>query len=136
MQENVDIEYKSVYVKTVKNEVVAFANTEGGTIYIGIDDDGIREMIMQSMRKSFEKCRSMLQNLTFETLEYEMKIRGLDAGEPQMRTLQMVGEDGLYTNLALLLSDQCVHTIKVAVFQGKDKEIFRERREFTGSLLK
>ena len=48
----------------------------------------------------------------------------------------MIGEDGHYNNLALLLSDQCTHTIKVAVFQGNDGSIFRARREFTGSVLK
>lgn len=101
-----------------------------------LSNDGIIEMITQSTGKSFKKCLSMLQNLTFGTFKYEMKIRGLDVGEPQMRTLQMAGEDGLSTNLALLLSDQGIHTIKVAVFQGADKAIFRERREFTGSLLK
>ena len=35
-----------------------------------------------------------------------------------------------------LLSDQCVHTIKVAVFQGTDQTIFKDRREFTGSLTR
>ena len=53
-----------------------------------------------------------------------------------MRTLKLIGEDGLYTNLALLLSDQCETTTKVALFQGKDKELFRDRREFKGSILK
>lgn len=53
-----------------------------------------------------------------------------------MRTLKLIGEDGLYTNLALLLSDQCETTTKVALFQGKDKELFRDRKEFTGSILK
>jgi ATP-dependent DNA helicase RecG len=43
---------------------------------------------------------------------------------------------GVYTNLGLLLSDQCVHAIKLAVFEGTDKEVFRERREFSGSLLR
>ena len=42
----------------------------------------------------------------------------------------------IYSNLALLLSDQCVHTIKVAVFQGTDQTIFKDRREFSGSLMK
>lgn len=36
----------------------------------------------------------------------------------------MIGEDDLYTNLALLLSDQCNHTLKVAVFEGIEKNIF------------
>ena len=38
--EDSNTEFKEVYVNDVKKEVVAFANTEGGTIYIGISDDG------------------------------------------------------------------------------------------------
>ena len=53
-----------------------------------------------------------------------------------MQTLKLIGEDGLYTNLALLLSDQCETTTKVALFQGTDKELFRDRKEFKGSILK
>ena len=34
--EDSNTEFKEVYVNDVKKEVVAFANTEGGTIYIGI----------------------------------------------------------------------------------------------------
>jgi ATP-dependent DNA helicase RecG len=34
-----------------------------------------------------------------------------------------------------LLSDQCVHTIKLAVFEGTEKEVFKDRHEFTGSVL-
>lgn len=41
----------------------------------------------------------------------------------------------MYTNLALLLSDQCVHTIKLAVFEGHEKDVFKDRHEFTGSLM-
>lgn len=52
-----------------------------------------------------------------------------------MRTLKLTDQDSLYSNLGLLLSDQCVHTIKVAVFQGTDQTIFKDRREFTGSLM-
>lgn len=53
-----------------------------------------------------------------------------------MRTLKLVDQDGLYSNLALLLSDQCVHTVKVAAFQGTDQTIFKDRREFAGSLMR
>ena len=52
-----------------------------------------------------------------------------------LRTLKLTDQDDLYSNLGLLLSDQCVHTIKVAVFQGMDQTIFKDRREFTGSLM-
>ena len=35
----------------------------------------------------------------------------------------------------MLLSDQCVPTIKLAVFEGSKKSIFRDRQELSGSLL-
>ena len=41
-----------------------------------------------------------------------------------------------YNNLALLLSDQNPFTIKCAIFEGKTKTIFKDRKEFTGSILK
>ena len=99
-------------------------------------EEGIREMILQNSGRSFELCRSMNQELTFHTLQAEMQKRLIELGTSQMRTLKVIGEDGLYTNLALLLSDQCETTTKVALFQGTDKEVFRDRKEFTGSILK
>ena len=99
-------------------------------------DEGIREMIIQNSGASYEKGRSIEQNLTFDTFEKEMKKRSLEIGPAQMKTLKLIGEDGLYTNLAYLFSDQCQVTTKVALFQGLDKEIFRDRREFSGSVLK
>ncbi len=217
-RENVDIEYKRVYVQELRKDIVAFANTEGGTLYIGINDDGsvsgvddsddtmlrlagslkdgiapdimpfvqirafeqenkvviavevaigsarpyylkdkglkptgvyvrrgtssqplseagIRDMIVESYGKSYETCRSLNQELTFEAFQKEMAVREMECGAVQMRTLNMIGEDGLFTNLALLLSDQCEHTLKVAVFQGTDDVIFRNHQEFSGSLL-
>ena len=210
---NVDLEFKEIYVPDIKKEVIAFANSEGGMLYVGIrkdgtivgvedpddvmlriagslkdsicpdvmpfvkisavkkeektvievsvevgtnrpyylqekglkptgvyvrkgsssqplSDEGIREMIVEVNGDSYECCRSMNQNLTFETLREEMKKRNLELGPAQMKTLHLIGEDGLYTNLALLLSEQCEHTIKAAVFQGSDK------KEFSGSILK
>ena len=42
---------------------------------------------------------------------------------------------GSYTNWSVLLSDQCVHTIKAAVFEGTTQNEFKDRREFAGSLF-
>jgi ATP-dependent DNA helicase RecG len=91
---------------------------------------------METSGKSYEECRSLNQELTFRTLRAEMAARNIEFGAAQMKTLKMIGSDGLYTNLALLLSDQCTHTMKAAVFQGRDNAVFRERKEFSGSLLK
>ena len=37
--------------------------------------------------------------------------------------------------IRLLLSDQCVHSIKLAVFEGTKKAVFHDRRELSGSLF-
>ena len=79
--------------------------------------------------------RSLNQDLTFEETAKEFKLRDVDFGTQQMRTMKMIDNDNLYSNLGLLLSDQCVHTIKAAVFQRNDQAVFRDRKEFTGSLL-
>lgn len=217
--ENFNTELKEVLTSELKKEVVAFANTCDGTIYIGINDKGevigvensddvierasasirnaikpdvtmyvtlniedienkkvvvikvqrgasrpyyigekglkpsgvyirqgnssipaseeyIRQMIKETDGDSFEKLRSLNQNLTFNYTDMIFKKTGIEFGEVQKKTLGIIGEENLYTNLGLLLSDQCVHTLKIAVFEGKDKAVFKDRKEFTGSLLK
>lgn len=53
-----------------------------------------------------------------------------------MQTLKITSPDGLYTNLGLLLSEQCPYTVKTAVFEGTDQGVFKDRREFSGSLMR
>ena len=98
-------------------------------------DTAIRRMIKETDGDRFEAMRCLNQDLTFEATKKEFELRKTDFEPQQMRTLKLIDQDGLYSNLALLLSDQCVHTIKVAVFQGTDQTIFKDRREFTGSLM-
>ena len=38
--ENKTTEFKREYVDDIKNTIVAFANCDGGTLYIGVNDDG------------------------------------------------------------------------------------------------
>lgn len=217
-RESETIELKEVVVDDIKKEIIAFANCDGGKLYIGVRDDGtvvgldnadsislqisnmvrdaikpditmflhyetivengknivavdiqrgtdrpyylakkgmrpegvyvrqgyssvpatdtaIRRMIKETDGDRFETMRCLNQNLTFEATKKEFELRKIDFESQQMRTLKLVDQDGLYSNLALLLSDQCVHTVKVAVFQGTDQTIFKDRREFAGSLM-
>ena len=216
--ENKTTELKREYVDDIKNTVVAFANCDGGTIYIGINDDGsirgvddadetmlrvtnairdavrpdvtmfvdcggedidgkqvvrvtvrrgtarpyylrgkgirpeggyvrqgastvpasetaILDMIKETGGDSYEAARSLIQQLTFDKAAEFFKRRGVSFGAAQMRTLRMIGEDGMYTNLAFLLSDQCAHSLKMAVFEGGRKSVFKDRLELSGSLL-
>ena len=212
------IELKAQIVADICKEVIAFANTRGGTLYIGVEDNGnvvgvtsadqvilqmnnmvrdsikpdvtmfvhyetltvdckeivavtiqqgtdrpyylgskglkpsgvyvrngtssdpatdiaIRRMIKETDGESFETMRSLEQNLTFNTAEGQFRKRKVPFDSSKMQTLGMVSQDGIYSNVALLLSDQCNHTIKAATFSGTDKTTFRDRREFGGSLF-
>lgn len=216
--ESKTIEFKREYTDDLKYAVVAFANTDGGKIYIGINDDGgvqgvkntdgimlqitnmirdvvrpdvtmftecsveemegrsvvvvtvqrgtarpyylsgkgvrpegvyirqgassvpasetaILNMIKETSGDCYEDARSLNQQLTFGKAENYFAKRELPLGDQQKRTLNIIGADGTYTNLGMLLSDQCVHTIKLAVFEGSKKSVFRDRKELSGSLL-
>lgn len=212
------VELKSIVMDDIKKEIIAFANCEGGTVYVGVADDGkvlgvenadecalqisnmvrdavkpdvtmfihyetlecdgkavvavniqrgtnrpyylakkglrpegvyvrqgyssvpatdtaIRHMIKETDGDSFENMRSINQALTFEAIKKEFEKRNVVFEQPQMQTLKIVSADGIYTNLGLLLSEQCPHTIKVAVFEGINQNVFKDRREFSGSLM-
>lgn len=217
--ESSTLEYKREYTDDIKKAIIAFANTMGGQIHIGINDDltvtgierpdevllkitnmardairpditmfldcktvvmegkfvvvvavqrgtacpyylaskGIRpegvfvrqgassasateaailHMIRETAGGNYEDVRSLEQALTFDACQKEFDQANLKLGPEQMRSLSFLGGDGLYSNMALLLSDQCAHSIKAAVFQGTSKEHFIDRFEFSGSLFK
>ena len=180
-------EYKREYTDDIKKTVIAFANTNGGEIWIGVADDNsvvgiadpdatilkvtnaIRDTIkpditmhtLSEIRQiqgknivvvhvqngtacpyyltggdRFETTRSLLQDLSFKQAEKSFQAESIKFGIEQKRTLALIVMDGSYTNLGLLLSDQCTHTIKAAVFEGTNKKIFKDRSEFSGSILK
>ena len=218
-QESETVELKAIVVEDIKKEIIAFANCEGGKLYIGVLDDGtvagldnpdetslqisnivrdaikpdltmflqyetvtidekkivvvdiqqgterpyyiakkglrpegvyvrqgyssvpatntaIRRMIKETDGDHFEEMRSLEQKLTFESARKIFSERNVKFGFTQMKILGMATQDGVYTNLGLLLSDQCVHTIKAAVFQGTTQSEFKDRREFSGSLFR
>lgn len=145
--ESESVELKEIYVADLKKEIVAFANTSGGIIYIGVKDNGevaglnnadfVMQQISNSIRDSIKPDVSMFTNieLTFDSLKEEMTKRNLEFTEVQMKNLGILTIDNIYSNMGLLVSDQCKHSIKFAIFQGTDKLVFRDRKELTGSLF-
>lgn len=216
--ENSTMEFKREYTPEINKTVIAFANTDGGTICVGLDDDGkvigvadidgsmlkisnsirdsikpdvtlfveyqqenidnktiikvivqkgascpyylagkgirpegvyvrhgasnipatataILKMIKETDGEKYEDIRSINQELTFVEAKKEFQTQKISFELTQQKTLGLVNADGIYSNLALLLSEQCIHTIKLAVFEGVAKTVFKDRREFTGSLL-
>ena len=39
-QETESIELKQDYSESIRKDIIAFANTNGGTIYVGVSDNG------------------------------------------------------------------------------------------------
>ena len=214
--ETENIEFKSQFTEEIYKEVIAFANTDGGVVYVGIDNDGnaigltdvdkeytritngirdaimpdvtmfvrftiqenkvvritvgegtnkpyylkgkglkpsgvfvrqgtssvsasseqIRRMIKESDGDSFEENRSLEQDLTFAAAEKAFRLYGVEFSPEKYRVLGMIQKKGnVFTNLALLLSDQCMHTTKIAVFSDDECTVFRDSKEFEGSLF-
>lgn len=84
-------------------------------------------------QEEFEQMCSLEQDLTFLSAKTEFNESNTPFKE---KNLGIQNQDGIYTNLGLLLSDQCKHTIKVAVFNGEKQSEFQDRNEFAGSLFK
>ncbi len=106
-----------------------------GSATVPASESAILQMIKDTSGDSYENARSLNQNLSFDTATIFFNKQEIAFGESQKKSLRLIASDGTYTNLGLLLSEQCSHTIKIAVFEGDTKNIFKERREFTGSLL-
>jgi len=216
--ESLNTEFKREYTEEIKKTIAAFANTSGGVLYVGIDDDGtvvgvdkpddtllqlansvrsgikpdvtlfvdfrtekagkvsiiivtvqrgtscpyylagkgirpegvyvrqgassvpasesaILGMIKETDGEKYEETRSLNQELTFGEAGRVFERENVAFEANQYKTLRLQTTDGVYTNLGLLLSDQSVHSVKLAVFEGLEKEVFKDRREFSGSLL-
>lgn len=215
--ESENIEFKSQFTEEIYKEVIAFANTDGGIVYVGTDNEGnavgladvdaeytritngirdavmpdvtifvqftvqenkvvritvsegtnkpyylkrkglkpsgvyvrqgtssvpasleqIRQMIKESDGDIFEEMRSLEQELTLDSAEKAFKKYKVAFGVEKYCALGMVQRnDKIFTNLALILSDQCAHTTKVAVFGDDANTLFKDSKEFGGSVFK
>jgi ATP-dependent DNA helicase RecG len=107
-----------------------------GVSSVPATDEMIRQMLRDSDGNTFDKSRCANQDLTFAYAEEYFGRSNIGFGDNHKRTLGLMDTDGYYTNAALLLSDQCAHSIKCAVYDGVGKTKFKARKEFFGSILK
>lgn len=107
-----------------------------GVSSVPATDEAIRQMLRESDGTTFDKMRSVNQELTFEYAEKTFQTSQVAFDVAHKRTLGLIDVDGYYTNAALLLSDQCGHIIRCAVYEGTGKNKFKTRKEFSGSILK
>lgn len=78
----------------------------------------IRKELIDNQSTSFEETVSTLQDLHFEYFNKVFKDKGIDINENTKRTLNIANLDGNYTNLGLLMSDECPYSIKCSLFEG------------------
>lgn len=91
----------------------------------------IKEMIVESSGISFEKNISINQDLTFTFANQLFKKKKISFGNVEKKNLGLVNSDNKYTNLGLLLSDQCPYSIKVARYRDNTKTEFLDSKEFS-----
>lgn len=106
-----------------------------GNTTVQASEEMIRELLRAADSEKFEEKKAYRQDLTFRAAQHIFEEHKVAFGRPQMQTLGILDAEGFYTNLALLLSDQCEHSIKCAIFEGTTKEVFKDRKEFGGSLF-
>jgi ATP-dependent DNA helicase RecG len=107
-----------------------------GASSVPASPEQIRQMIKNADGDTFEDLRALEQSLTFRVASDTFAKHGLEFGEDKYYALGVRSiAQNLYTNLGLLLSDQCAHTVKVAVFSDENNTVFRDRKEFTGSIF-
>lgn len=127
--------YKPYYLKS-KGLKPSGVYIRQGTSSAQASPEQICRMIKESDGDVFEDMRSMEQSLSFHAAEKMFKKYNVEFSEEKYRVLGITDDsNSLYTNLALLLSDQCLHTTKVAVFGNDSNTEFRDSKEFTGSIF-
>jgi len=107
-----------------------------GVSSVPATDELIRQMLRESDGITFDKSRCLNQELTFDYTRKYFAGAGVSLTDSNMRSLALTDSDGYFTNAALLLSDQCEHSIKCAVYEGQGKTKFKARKEFFGCILK
>lgn len=213
--ENENIEYKLQFTDNIYKSVIAFANTKGGIIQVGVDNEGnevglkdfdntytqitngirdaiypdvtifikytegnnktininikegtskpyrlkskgltsqgvfvrhgassvpasedmIIHMISSNNKERYELMESPEQELTFNYAKKIFSKSDLEFSENKYAELGMI-KNGFFTNLALLISDQCRHSVKVGVFSDNKNTLFIDNKEFKGSVFR
>ena len=127
--------YKPYYLKS-KGLKPSGVYVRQGASSVPASPEQIRQMIKNADGDGFEELRSLEQNLSFDACVKMFRARDTEFNEEKYNVLGVRSNaQGLFTNLALLLSDQCGHTVKVAVFADAQNTVFRDQKEFRGSVF-
>ena len=85
MIEDKNTEFKREYVEDIKKTLIAFANTDGGNVFIGIDDegnaveikdvDGVMLQISNVIRDAIKPDLTMFCDITVETIQNKNVVK-------------------------------------------------------------
>jgi len=128
---------KGVNIYSLKDKgIIKGTYIRNGSCSMPATEETVKQMIIKNSNITFETSVANNQNLTFNYIREAFMGINIDINNKNiMKNLFMVDNNGNYTNLALLLSDQCPYTVKVATYQSVNKTNFLDRKEFGGSLL-
>ena len=128
---------KGVNIYSLKDKgIIKGTYIRNGSCSMPATEETVKQMIIKNSNITFETSVANNQNLTFNYIREAFMGINIDINNKNiMKSLFMLDNNGNYTNLALLLSDQNPYTVKVATYQSVNKTNFLDRKEFGGSLL-
>ena len=128
---------KGVNIYSLKDKgIIKGTYIRNGSCSMPATEETVKQMIIKNSNITFETSVANNQNLTFNYIREAFMGINIDINNKNiMKNLFMLDNNGNYTNLALLLSDQSPYTVKVATYQSVNKTNFLDRKEFGGSLL-
>lgn len=108
------------YYATIKEEGTR-AYVRRGPACFEITDEERIELIRRSDRRDWDVRPALQQQLTFEETKKFFDSQNIQFDERKFPILKVVDENGFYTNLGFLLSDQCDAETRIGFFDGIDK---------------
>jgi len=123
------------YYLATKGPVPAGVFTRLGPATVSVDRRGIRRMIRDADGLQCEDEHSGNQDLTFKTAQRVFSDHGLTFDKTTLENLGIIGRDGFYTNLGLLISDQNPFELRCAIFNDDALTDFINRRDCEGSVF-
>lgn len=144
--ENEVVEYKSEVNSAIKKEIIAFANTSGGVLYIGVADDGsivgvndVDEAILQvsaQVRDGIRPDVTMFVHYDIECVEGKKVVkviveRGTD--RPYYLVGKGIRPEGVYVRQGTSSVPASMAAIRMMIKQT-DGDIFEDMRSFQQDL--
>jgi len=109
--ESENLEFKQEYTPTIKKEVIAFANTNGGIIYVGVDKDG-KVCPVKDVDSTIQKITNAIRDSILPDLIYLVRYEVRDK-----KVIKVIVSEG--TKKPYFLADKGLTPSGVYVRQGK-----------------